>query len=186
MWSAVKPQLHLVDSHELGRAMAGDDDARTTLVRRHGPSVLGLCRRLDPDPDDAFQEIWAKVFGALPRFDPAGPASLRTWIVRIAHHHLVDRHRRRQVRGEAVPLTQAPPLPTTAEERLSAHQRRVRLEAALQRLAPDARRVVVLHHLEGRSVAEIADTEGCAVGTVKSRLHRARARLLGWLTEEAP
>ena len=182
----VKPELHLVDSPVLERAIGGDEAARTTLVRRHGPAVYRLCRRLDPDPDDAFQEIWAKAFRALPRFDPAGPAQLGTWLVRITHRHLVDRHRRRQVRGEAVDLDHVPPVPATVEQHLSEHQRRIRLDAALGRLPEDARRVVILHHLEGLPLADIAAGEGCAVGTVKSRLHRARARLLGLLTEESP
>lgn len=168
----------------LDAALAGDEAARAQLVRREGPGIYALCTRLDPDPEDAFQEIWAKVFPALTRFDPAGAATLRTWLSRIAHRHLVDRHRRRRVRGEVVDLELLPPVPATVEQRLSEHHRRIRLEAALHRLPEPMRRVVVLHHLEGAPLSEIAEAEGCAVGTIKSRLHRARSRLLNWLAEE--
>lgn len=145
-------------------------------MRAHGPLVWSLCRRLGPEPEDAYQEIWEKVFGAVGRFDPDGPASLRTWIATIAHRHLVDRHRRRAVRGEVVELGE---LPAPVHEDRSGLLRDVeRLEAALQRLPEGHRRVVVLHHLEDLPLEEIAVSEGVPLGTVKSRLHRARARLL--------
>lgn len=161
------------------RASQGDAGAWRTLLQRHGPMVYGLCRRLTPDPDDCYQEIWEKVFRALPRFDERGPASLRTWIGTIAHRHLVDRHRRRVVRGEVVPLQDealrdAGP---TADSRLDARRRQVRLEAALRRLPDAQRRAVVMHHLQGVALVDVAAAEGVSTGTVKSRLHRGRGRL---------
>src|SRR5690606_22014330 len=88
-------RVYTVMSSPLHRAPAPID--RADLVAAHGPAVYALCRRLTPDPDDCYQEIWEKVFRALPRFDPGGAASVRTWILTIAHRHLVDRHRRRLV-----------------------------------------------------------------------------------------
>lgn len=159
-------------------AAAGDDEARAALVERHGALVWGLCRRLTPDPEDAFQEIWAAALEALPRFDPTGPARFSTWLVTVAHRHLIDRHRRRRVRGEVLPLGEvAAPLPSP-EVALDSRRRALRLEAALAHLPEDQRRVVVLHHLHGRALDEIASVEGVPVGTLKSRLHRGRARLL--------
>lgn len=154
---------------------------REALVALHGPFVWGLCRRLCPEPEDAYQETWEKVFAAIHRFDPAGPASLRTWIGTIAHRHLVDRHRRRRVRGEVVELGDIPV--GADDEGPDVRRRAARLEAALQRLPEAHRRVVVLHHLEGHDLERIAEGEAIAVGTVKSRLHRARARLLELLEE---
>jgi len=163
----------------LRRAVRGDRRARAALVEQHGPVVYGLCRRLAPDPDDCYQEIWAKALGALGRFDPAGSASIRTWVMTIAHRHLVDRHRRRLVRGTVVPIEDQPlPAPAIgADERIDGRRRQVRLEAALERLPDPQRRVVVLHHLHGLELTVIAQTEGVAVGTIKSRLHRGRGRL---------
>ncbi|MEQ1506643.1 MAG: sigma-70 family RNA polymerase sigma factor [Myxococcota bacterium] len=158
------------------RAAGGDVDARAALVTRHGPLVWSLCRRLCPEPEDAYQEVWARVFAGLPRFDPDGAASLRTWIATITHRHLVDRHRRRAVRGEVVELGDLP-APAT-DEPIDAARRLERLEQALTRLPDGHRRVVVMHHLHELPLESIAATEGVALGTVKSRLHRARARLL--------
>ncbi len=141
--------------------------------------VYGLCRRLTPDPDDAYQEIWAKVLVALPRFNLGGAASVRTWIGTIARRHLIDRHRRRTVRGEVVPLHEDAPGADApgADARLAERRRAVRLEAALARLPDAQRRVVVLHHLQGAALADIARDEGASIGTIKSRLHRGRGRL---------
>jgi RNA polymerase sigma-70 factor, ECF subfamily len=155
---------------------ADDPAARAALVAQHGPLVWGLCRRLCAEPEDAYQEVWARVFAALPRFDADGTATLRTWVATITHRHLVDRHRRRTVRGEVVELGELPaPLEGDPVER---RRDRDRLEAALQRLPEAHRRVVVLHHLHDLPLDRIATDEGVALGTVKSRLHRARARLL--------
>lgn len=160
---------------------------RTQLVRDHGPGIYTICRRLCPDPDDAYQAIWARVFAALPGFDPSGPASLRTWIFTIAHRHLVDRHRRRAVRERHavdepdVELS----VPPVAEHRLTERERRARLAEALDGLPEPMRRVVVLHHLGGQPLTSIAAAEGVAVGTVKSRLHRARAQLASALGDLA-
>lgn len=149
---------------------------RAALVKQHGPLVWSLCRRLDPDPEDAYQEVWARVFAGLPQFDPDGAASLRTWLAVVCHHALVDRSRRRRVRGEVVELGE---LPAPAEpDPIDAGRRLQRLEAALERLPEGHRRVVVLHHLHEVPLEQLARDEGVAIGTVKSRLHRARARLL--------
>lgn len=161
----------------LHRAVRGDRSACAALVRAHGPMVWGLCRRLTPDPEDAYQAIWAKAFAALPDLDPDGPASFRTWLRTLAHRHLIDRHRRRTVRGEVVPLDRAPAHAADADVQVDASRRAAALEAAIATLPEPQRRVVVLHHLHGVPLAEIADEEGVAVGTVKSRLHRGRAAL---------
>lgn len=168
---------HVLSPETLQAASAGDPDAWRALLSAHGPAVYGLCRRLDVDPDDAYQEIWEKVLHGLHRFDPAGSAPLAAWILRVAHRHLIDRHRRRRVRGEVVEIGELPGSPARLESRLDQAQQARRLEAALTRLPIGQRRVVVLHHIQGCSLEAIAETEGIAVGTVKSRLHRARGRL---------
>jgi RNA polymerase sigma-70 factor (ECF subfamily) len=153
------------------RAIRGEPDAARVLVECLTPLVWSICRRMDPDPEDACQEIWEKVLRALPGFDPKGSASVSTWVATIAHRHLVDRHRRRVVRGEQVP----------AEELGSQRVHRpeaARLEAALQSLPEGYRRVVLLHHVHGVALEDIAAEEGVPVGTIKSRLHRARGRLV--------
>jgi len=161
---------------------------RAALVREHGPGLYTLCRRLCADPEDAYQAVWAKVFAALPRFDPAGSAGVRTWIFTIAHRHLVDRHRRRSVRRRHVvdePNAEVA-VPPLAERAADLRQQRARLTAAIDGLPEPQRRVIVLHHLGGQSLDDIAATERVALGTVKSRLHRARARLAEVLRDLEP
>ena len=157
----------------------------TALVDEHGPRVYAMCSRLAPDPEDCYQEIWEKVLGAIARFDPAGAASVGTWIGTIARRHLVDRHRRRKVRGEVVSITALPSVDPGADEVLARRQREARVEAALQRLPEAHRSVVVLHHIHGVSLEQLAEDEGVPIGTVKSRLHRGRIRLADLLGGEA-
>jgi len=161
----------------LDRVNAGDLDAQRRLIERYGPLVWSLCRRLDPEPDDAYQEVWEKVFRGLRRFDPHGSAKLSTWISVVTHRHLVDRHRKRSTRGVEVDLENHMPQTRPVEDRLDRAARVAALERALGRLPEGQRRVVVLHHLRGLPLEAIAEGEMIAVGTVKSRLHRARARL---------
>ena len=109
--------------------------------------------------------------------DPHGRASLATWIRTITHRLLVDLHRRHKVRGHVVPMTDLVSEQLPADEVVARGERLARLERALAALPVAQRRVVVLHHLYGTALDEIAAAEGVAVGTVKSRLHRGRARL---------
>ncbi len=160
------------------------DLSPAAVLGRHGPMVWGLCRRLAVDPEDAYQAIWEKVFQALHRFDPDGTASLRTWIATIAHRALIDRHRRRKVRGAIEPTDKLPSVHPGADELIQARQRRERLERALIHLPAAQRRAVVLHHLNELPIADIAATEQATVGTIKSRLHRGRARLAELLAED--
>ncbi|MEN0066669.1 MAG: sigma-70 family RNA polymerase sigma factor [Myxococcota bacterium] len=150
------------------------------LLAHHGDRLYGLCARLDPDPDDAYGSVCERLLRQIDRFD-ATRGTLLNWSMTVAHRVLVDRHRRRR---DVVPLSGREPASTTTAFRIVEDQQRsARLEAALRELDESQRRVVVLHHLEGLPLTEIATTEGIAVGTVKSRLHRGRAHLAVLLKE---
>lgn len=144
-------------------------------VERYGPMVWALCRRLDPVPDDAYQEVWEKALRA--NFDPNGSASYATWITTVTHRHLVDRHRRRAVRDNTTDADEVLDSTPAAPDAMQSHATNLRLEAALAALPEAHRRVVVLFHLNEIPLDEIAQSEGVPVGTIKSRLHRARAAL---------
>ena len=170
-------------------AQRGDAAAWRALVAEHGPFVYAACRRLDADPDDAYQVIWEKVIAAIHRFDPSGPRPLPSWVMTIAHRALVDRHRRRSVRGVVIPFAEPPDAPAPAEDpgdTIDRARLRTRLEEALSRLPEPQRRVVVMHHVHGLDLPAIAEAEGTAIGTLKSRLHRGRARLQALLTRDTP
>jgi len=147
------------------------------LVEAHGDLVYGMCRRLAVDPDDCYQEIWLKVMRALPSFDPAGPAPVRGFVATIARRHLVDQHRRQTARARAARAAVTEAAAVDPADRIDAARDRHRLEAALGELPADQQHVVVQHHIHGASLEELAAEQGVALGTIKSRLHRGRARL---------
>jgi RNA polymerase sigma-70 factor (ECF subfamily) len=172
--------VRTIDPRIVHRAQQGDAAAREELVRSLGPSVWSLCRRLGRVPEDAYQTTWEKVFSALHRFEPDRQGSLKAWVLTIARRHLIDRHRRNRIRDNVVHLDELAVHPRI-DEALDQRSRQERLEDALTRLPEPQRRVIVFHHLNGVPLTDIAAEEGVAVGTVKSRLHRARARLLSLL-----
>jgi RNA polymerase sigma-70 factor, ECF subfamily len=161
----------------LSKALSGDRLAWEGMLQRYGPLVYDLCRRLDVDPDDAYQEIWEKLIRALPGFDPGRGAKLSTWIATVAHRHLIDRYRRRSVRGEVVALGPMPGTMPSVPDRIAQAEQLRSLERAVDALPEMHRRIVVLHHLHDVPVDVLARAEGVPKGTVKSRLHRARVRL---------
>lgn len=149
--------------------------SREAVLAEHGPRVWSLCRRLSSEPRDDYQAIWEKVLRALPEADASRP--LGPWIGTIARRHLIDRHRRAQVRGDVVELADHARTAPRAPGAMDDHARQRALDRALSRLPSAQRRAVVLHHLQGVSLETLAQDEGVAVGTIKSRLHRGRARL---------
>jgi RNA polymerase sigma-70 factor (ECF subfamily) len=134
------------------------------------------------DAEDLVQETYARAFAALDRFAPGG--DLKAWLARILRNAHVDGWRRkradptdRDVDVDAVPEAGADePLRGDAElERMRGVVAR-ELEQAVMGLPADSRLLIALD-AEGLSEAELAQVFGCAPGTIKSRLHRARAAL---------
>jgi RNA polymerase sigma-70 factor (ECF subfamily) len=170
------------------RCAAGDEAACTELVNEHQRMVIQLAMNLLGDRDEAVdlsQEVFLRVFRTIHRF--RGQSSLRTWIYRIAVNQARNRHRfwRRRHRADQVSLDDhlakhgefvsegdATPERVLAQKELAA-----RLQAALDRLPFDQRTAIVLREIDGLSYDEIAFSLGLAIGTVKSRLTRARQAL---------
>ena len=171
------------------RCAAGDEDASAELVAEHHRMVLSLATHLLGDRDEALdltQEVFLRVFGTIRRF--RGQSALRTWIYRITVNQVHNRQRwwRRRHRSDQVSLDEHLqrhgdlPLPSnlTAPDRMFAnHELAGRLQAALERLPFEQRTAIVLREIEGLSYDEIAFSLQLAVGTVKSRLTRARQTL---------
>lgn len=167
----------------------------------HAPSLYNLARRLsasDSDAEDLVQETYARALGGAATFAPG--TNLRAWLFRILRNAWVDllRRRRRDPAGGGQPGLE-PNSEPPAEEQAQGPEllrgdleldrlRRVvsaEIEAALGQLGEEARTVVLLD-LEGLTEVEVAEVMGCAVGTVKSRLSRARAALRRLLQHYAP
>ncbi|MEL6185789.1 MAG: sigma-70 family RNA polymerase sigma factor [Myxococcota bacterium] len=169
-----------MDGTVLSRAQAGDETAFRTIYRHHHRQVFAFLARMlgerGHEAEDLLQETFVRVFRALPRFREDGPAQLSTWILTIAYRLAVNALRRGR---PCVPLSEAP----VASEEGDPDQelRRRQLEQALIRavsdLPPEHRAVFVLRDYEDLSYAEIAAVLDLEVGTVKSRLSRARSRV---------
>jgi len=181
------------DARLVEQALAGSQDAYRALVERHSRAVLTLVTRLVRDQgvaEELSQDAFVKAFGALRSFDSSYKFS--NWILRIAHNVAIDHLRKARppivsIDDEVSGRETADALADAREP--SAFDRAVRrdfkddLEAALAKLRPEFRRLVVMRYLEDLSYEDISEVVGLPLGTVKSHLHRARAALGRLLAE---
>jgi RNA polymerase sigma-70 factor (ECF subfamily) len=145
------------------------------VVEGHEDAVFALCAALaGPDAEDLAQETFVRVYLALPRFDPSGPASLRTWILTIARRLCHDRAKKRTVEPAELPAGEGVPTP---EDELAGRRRSAQVREEVDRLPPEQRAVIALREWAGLEYEEIAAVEQVPVGTVRSRLARAREAL---------
>lgn len=176
-----------------GAVPRGDHDARfEEIVRTHGTRVRSLARRMvGTEVEDLVQEIFLQVYRGLPNF--RGEAKVATWLYRITANQCLDHlRRRRRAAALLVPLDgerMASALDETAvrlqqspEEVAEAQDLSREVRRALAALPDELRVTVILRDFEGLEYREIAAVLGLPLGTVQSRLHRARERLKGQLT----
>jgi RNA polymerase sigma-70 factor (ECF subfamily) len=157
-----------------------DERAFRQLVERYQQPVYSLCVALAAaDADDLAQETFLRIFKAIAEFDPRGPATLRSWILVIARRLCHDRarHVRRGIELAIEPPADAADPAAGPEDRLHAAHMGARLRAAIARLPEEQRLVLALREWEGLEYEEIAAIDDVPVGTVRSRLARARAAL---------
>jgi RNA polymerase sigma-70 factor (ECF subfamily) len=177
------------------RCANGDEEACAELVGEHQRMVLQLAINLLGDRDEAMdlsQEVFLRVFRTIHQF--RGQSQLRTWIYRIVINQARNRQRwwRRRFRSSQVSLDQHLELygdhlagrDQVAPDRMFAQKQLAsRLKNALDRLPFDQRTATVLREVDGLSNDEIAFSLGVSLGTVKSRLTRARQALRAVLHE---
>jgi RNA polymerase sigma-70 factor (ECF subfamily) len=171
------------DLTQLARAAgAGDRVATTAFVRRTQPEVWRVCARLGDrvDADDLTQEVYARALPALATF--RGDSSARTWLLQIARYvcadHVRSRTRRRSLLERIVQRTDA------AEAVTRERTGEVDLDDLIAGLEPDRRDAFVLTQVAGLSYAETAVVCEVPIGTIRSRVARARADLLDALSDE--
>jgi RNA polymerase sigma-70 factor (ECF subfamily) len=188
-----------VDSREaalIERCTAGDELACADLVAAHQRMVYGLAFNLLGDRDEALevsQEVFLRVFRTLPQF--RGQSALRTWIYRIVINQVHNRQRwwRRRHRSDVISLEEHLRNGDVESKRdvlpdrlLASKEAAQRIWRAMDRLPFDQRTALILREVDGLKYEEIAYSLDVAVGTVKSRLTRARqalrAELLGLQT----
>lgn len=160
---------------------SGDRKAFQRLVRQYQEKVRGLVYSILSDPDtmdDLVQEIFIKVYTSINRFEHR--SNLGTWIYRIAVNHCRDEIRRRRVRRffsmekmELDPMEMSP----TADKALLKKERIELVRWGLSKVSEKHRTIIVLRDFEDMSYEEIAEVLNLELGTVKSRLNRARLAL---------
>ncbi|MHC5077913.1 MAG: sigma-70 family RNA polymerase sigma factor [Planctomycetota bacterium] len=182
----------LTDDLELvQRAQKRDAEAFQTLVLRYQDRVYNTAYRLTGErtqAEDLAQDVFFKAFKALRKFK--GKSSFSTWLYRITVNACTSEWRRAsaQKRGKEVPYPAAgedPSSPrwepsasqTTPGEQAERNERNLLVQTAIENLEEDYRVVLVLRDIEGFSYEEIAEIIERPVGTVRSRLHRARNEL---------
>ncbi|MDB4970591.1 MAG: polymerase sigma factor RpoE [Myxococcales bacterium] len=165
-------KLPELDEATLARAQAGDRSAFRALYERYADVVYAFVRRMlfdDATAEDALQDTFVRIARSLASFDPRGPAALSTWILTIARRAALTPRRPPPTVGLETTSTLPPPVELSTMRR--------RLEDALAALSPEQRAVFVLRECAQLSYDEIAIAVEADVGTVRSRLHRARAAL---------
>jgi RNA polymerase sigma-70 factor (ECF subfamily) len=173
-----------LDELTLKRAQRGEPAACTALVRKYQQQVGALVSRLlipsgrRASVEDVAQETFLRVFRALPDWDPRGEARLSTWILTIATRAAIDELRRR---APTEPVLE--PLDATVPPPVELRSLGRAIERALAGLAPEYRAVFVLREFHELSYDEIGAALDIDLGTVKSRLSRARAALRSALAE---
>ncbi len=183
-----------LDEPELiARSTRGDLDAFNVIVKRHQRSLYNLCLRMlgsAQAAEDATQDAFIAAFLAIHRFRGGG---FRAWLFRIAVNACYDELRRRHARasvsldvprgesGHAFDVQNPGP---TLEEQAQTNELRGAIQEGLSALPSDQRLAIVLCDVQGLDYAEIAQVMGVSLGTVKSRINRARARLRDFLRSQ--
>lgn len=179
--------MHLDDKLLVEKSRAGDLDAFEELVKRYEGKVYTVAYRFvgnHADASDLAQETFVRVYQSLPGF--RGESSFATWLYRIAANVCRDDLRKKQ-RRQKVSLDEimeqpggyAHPASTDIgpEEAMEQLETRTAVQVCLNSLSEEHRLVLVMREVQGLSYEEIAAVLGCSLGTVKSRINRARQAL---------
>jgi RNA polymerase sigma-70 factor (ECF subfamily) len=186
------PELELVK-----KAQAGDAAAFDELVSRFRNRVYGMIYNMVHNEQDAWdlaQDSFLKAWKSIGRF--RGQSSFYTWIYRIVMNVTIDWLRRKQVKGagaefnDEIQVKEIDPASRTVphadalpHERMEHAEIGRRIEAAIGQLSPEHRAVILMKEIEGMQYHEIADSLGCSIGTVMSRLFYARKKLQNLLRD---
>jgi len=179
-------------------AQKGDMRAYDELVTRHRGKIFAMIRNMihqEADAWDISQEVFIKAWHALPRFE--AKARFSTWLYRIAHNSVYDWTRKRKIetvgelndeifereRIDSASFT-TPSGGETPDQSMAQGELRLKIQAALDKLSPEHREVVLLKDVQGLSYKEIAEAMSSTLGTVMSRLYYARQKLQTLLKDE--
>lgn len=179
--------MHFSDEDLVERAQKGDMDAFDQLVRRYEAKIYSVSYRFmgnHADAGDLAQDTFIRMYQSLPNF--RGDSSFSTWLYRVAANACRDelrkRQRRRSVSMDELMAASPTKVPAAAaqdspEETAQRHETQRQVQGCLDELSPDHRLILVLREIQDLSYEEIAGILDCSLGTVKSRISRARNAL---------
>ena len=185
----------MTEQEQILQAKKGDQEAFAQLMLGSQDRVYTLCLRMTGNQEDALdlaQETFFNAWRGLPSFQ--GSSSFSTWVYRLASNACIDflRKRKRQQQGESpyslddeeAPIAEPADPKGAPEEELERTELRRAVERGLQALPEYHRQILIMRELSGLSYQEIGETLGLDLGTVKSRIARARLSLKKILIQE--
>lgn len=179
------------------RARSGDRDAMDSLIRKHEKRAYQYAYRLTSNPDEASDVVadaFVRVYGALKNFK--GQSAFTTWLYRILTNCFLDSRKREKSRPsvslEATLITPEGEMERQIEDEGNTphdlsmrNERERRMQEAVDQLPEYQRAMIVMYHVEALSYEDIAEALDLPIGTVKSRLNRARLSLRELLVKDS-
>ena len=194
---ATLAQADVSDLDLVTRCQAGDTEAFDELVTRYRTRVFGMIYNMVHSEQDAWdlaQDSFLKAWKSIKRF--RGRSSFYTWIYRIVMNVTIDWLRKKQIKGggsefdDSIQLKEVEPASKTVpksealpHEMIQRNEIRARIDKAISQLSPEQRAVILMKEIEEMQYHEIAETLGCSIGTVMSRLFYARKKLQNLLRD---
>lgn len=180
-----------MENELIKKAQNGDGAAFEELISPYTTIVYNIALRILGNPEDASdasQEALIRIYRNIGKFK--GDSKFSTWLYRIAHNACIDEYRRRKSKLNFAsvsvddsyddsdnPLLEIPDTSPTPEEHTLKNERSKMLYDAISKLSPISKSAVLLRDVNGLSYEEIAEIQNCSLGTVKSRINRARQQL---------
>lgn len=194
-WPGLMEQIAVMDEREkedgiIEACKQGDRAAFHLLFEAYKDKVYSIALHYSNDEAmarDVMQQVFLKLFTTISQFRK--DAEFTTWLYRIVANACIDEQRKRKRFVQFSPEIEVKDMPAKISQEESYHRKQVAesVRAAIAELTPKLRLAVLLKYVEGLSYDEIAETLGCSIGTVSSRLnrgHKMLARKLGHLRDE--
>ncbi|MEO6873020.1 MAG: sigma-70 family RNA polymerase sigma factor [Chthoniobacterales bacterium] len=194
---ATPAEVDVPDAALVEQAQKGDTAAFDQLVSRYRGRIFAMIYNMVHNEQDAWdlaQDSFVKAWKSIGRF--RGQSSFYTWIYRIVMNVTIDSLRKKQVKGggaefdDAIQLKEIDPASRTVphadalpHKQMEHKEIRGRIDAAIAGLSPEHRAVILMKEIEGMQYHEIAESLGCSIGTVMSRLFYARKKLQSQLRD---
>ncbi len=168
--------------------LEGSQSAWETLVNTFAKRIFNMAYQFSgsrQEAEDKTQEVFLKLYGALPRYD--SEKNFTAWLLTLAKNHLIDEYRRtkweKTQRDDFDERVLAQTAREGPEQSLVDKETKALVWEGLNRLSADMRMVIILRDLQGKSYDEVAEILDLPLGTVKSRVNRARIQLAQVLKE---